>query len=165
VVIHPIDPIFDSQSKVLILGSFPSEKSRQVGFYYGHPQNRFWKVLPALFGEETPDGIAEKTDFFLRRQIAVWDVIASCDIEKSADHTIRNVKVNDISKLLEQSDIREIFVNGKTAWMYYRRYLLPVTKRPATLLPSTSPANASWSLERLKEAWGGALKQHFDEIE
>ncbi|MBR1743113.1 MAG: DNA-deoxyinosine glycosylase [Lachnospiraceae bacterium] len=150
---HPIEPVFDEKSKVLILGSFPSVKSRETGFFYGHPQNRFWKVLAGLFGEEVPGTVPEKKAFLLRNHVAVWDVIHSCDITGSSDSSIKNVVANDLSEILSTADIREIFVNGKKAEALYKKYIFPETKREAVCLPSTSPANAAWSLGRLLEAW------------
>ncbi len=151
--IHPIPPVFDSDSKILILGSFPSVKSREAGFFYGHPQNRFWKVNAAIFHEEVPKAIEEKKAFLLRNHIAVWDVIKSCDIEGSSDSSIRNVSVNDLNIILSAADIRAIYVNGKTAYKYYLQYTEPLIQRPAVCLPSTSPANAAWNVERLVDAW------------
>ncbi len=152
-IVHPIPPLYDDNSKILILGSFPSVKSREQGFFYGHPQNRFWKVTSAVFCEDTPRTIEEKKTFLLRNRIALWDVIGSCDIEGSSDSSIRNVSANDLSVILEHADIRQIYVNGQTAYKYYRKYSEKVTGRSAICLPSTSPANAAWSLERLTEAW------------
>ena len=152
-IIHPIPPVFDADSKILILGSFPSVKSREACFFYGHPQNRFWKVTAAVFAEPVPQSVEDKRAFLLRNGIAVWDVIASCEIIGSSDASIRNVTANDLSRILNAADIREIFVNGKTAWKYYQKYAEPAVGRPAVCLPSTSPANAAWSLERLTEAW------------
>lgn len=151
--VHPFPPVYDEKSEILILGSFPSVKSREVRFFYGHPQNRFWRVIAALFGSPVPQTTAEKTEFLLAHHVALWDVIASCEIEGSADSTIRSVTPNDLSAILSTAPIRQIFVNGKTAETYYRRYTEPLTHRPAVCLPSTSPANAAWSLERLTEAW------------
>ena len=151
--VHPISPVFDKDSKVLILGSFPSVKSREEGFFYGHPQNRFWKVTSRVFGEELPVTIDEKKAFLIRNHIAVWDVIGSCEIEGSSDSSIRNVTVNDLSVILGTADIRAIFLNGKKAEQYYLKYLFPVLKRDAVCLPSTSPANAAWSLDKLTDAW------------
>ncbi len=128
-------------------------KSREAGFFYGHPQNRFWKVTSAVFGEEVPHTIPEKKEFLLRNHIALWDVIGSCDIEGSADSSIRNVSANDLSVILEHADILQIYVNGQTAYKYYRKYSEKNTGRPAICLPSTSPANAAWSVERLISAW------------
>ena len=150
---HPIEPVYDSQSRILILGSFPSVKSREAMFFYGHPQNRFWKVTAAVFGCRVPQTIEEKRSFLLTNGIAVWDVIASCEIEGSSDSTIRNVTPNDLSKILNSAPVEQIFVNGKTALKYYEKYLRPVTGREAICLPSTSPANAAWKLEKLTEAW------------
>lgn len=151
---HPIQPVYDKDSRILILGSFPSVKSREEGFFYGHPQNRFWKVLAALYAENMPSTIVEKKMLLRKNHIAVWDVIASCDIEGSSDSSIKNVVVNDLSDILEKGSIEHIFVNGKKAEQLYKRYLQPATGREAVCLPSTSPANASWSLDRLIEAWG-----------
>ena len=144
---HPIEPVYDSQSRILILGSFPSVKSREAMFFYGHPRNRFWKVTAAVFGCRVPQTIEEKRSFLLTNGIAVWDVIASCEIEGSSDSTIRNVTPNDLSKILNSAPVEQIFVNGKTALKYYEKYLRPVTGREAICLPSTSPANADWKLE------------------
>ena len=152
-VSHPIPPIYDRHSKVLILGSFPSVKSREAQFFYGHPQNRFWKVTANVFGSSEPRTIDEKKAFLLSHGIAVWDVIASCDIEGSSDSSIRNVIPNDLTKILSVADIRTIFVNGKTAEKFYNKYIKDTIGRKAVCLPSTSPANAAWSVERLTEAW------------
>lgn len=152
-LVHPIAPVFDKDSKVLILGSFPSVKSREEGFFYGHPQNRFWKVTSQVFGEELPVTIDEKKAFLIRNHIAVWDVIGSCEIEGSSDSSIRNVTVNDLSVILDTADIRAIFLNGKKAEQYYKKYIFPTLKRDAVCLPSTSPANAAWSLDKLTDAW------------
>jgi hypoxanthine-DNA glycosylase len=152
-IIHPIPPVFDESSEVLILGSFPSVKSRQAAFFYGHPQNRFWKVLAAVFGEEAPQTVPQKKEFLLRHRVALWDVIGSCKIEGSSDASIRDVTVNDLNVILAKADIRQIYVNGKTAYRYYRKYTEPLTGRAAVCLPSTSPANASWSLDKLTQAW------------
>ena len=152
-IVHPIAPVFDETSGILILGSFPSVKSREADFFYGHPQNRFWKVIAAVFEEEVPQTVPEKKAFLLRNHIAVWDVIHSCDIEGSSDSSIRNVVPNDLTLILDKADIRTICVNGKTAYKYYRKYTEKVTGRPAVCLPSTSPANASWTLEKLIGEW------------
>lgn len=150
---HPIPPVFDEKSEILILGSFPSVKSREQGFFYGHPQNRFWKVTAAVFEEEVPVSIEEKREFLLRNHIALWDVIESCEIEGSADSSIKNVKVNDLSKILKNSRISLLFVNGKTAENLYNKYVFPNLGKECVCLPSTSPANAAWSLEKLIGAW------------
>ena len=153
VIIHPIQPVYDKDSEVLILGSFPSVKSREEGFFYGHPQNRFWKVTASVFDEEPPRTTEKKKDFLIRNHIALWDVIGSCDIEGSSDSSIRNVKVNDISKILTTADIKAIYLNGKKAYHLYQQYLEPTINREGICLPSTSSANAAWNLERLKQAW------------
>ena len=151
--VHEIDPVYDKDSKILILGSFPSVASRETGFFYGHPRNRFWKVLSALFEEKEPETIEEKKYFLLRNHIAVWDVIASCEIEGSSDASIRNIEVNDLEGILKKTKIDRIFTNGSTAYRLYRKYLEQSTGMKAVPLPSTSPANASHSLERLIEEW------------
>lgn len=151
--VHPIDPVFDENSTVLILGSFPSVKSRESGFFYGHPQNRFWRVTAAVFHAAVPQTVAEKRAFLLEHRLAVWDVIAACEINGSADSSIRAAVPNDLTPILETAPVRQIFVNGKTAETYYKRYTEPKIGRTAICLPSTSPANAAWSLEKLTEAW------------
>lgn len=151
---HPIAPVYDEHSKILILGSFPSVKSREVMFFYGHPQNRFWRVVAAVFEDIFPETVEERRAFLLRHGIAVWDVIRSCDITGSSDASIKNVVPNDLREILEAAPIRTIYVNGKTAEKMYRKYTEALTGREAVVLPSTSPANAAWSLERLVEAWG-----------
>lgn len=150
---HTFDPVFDKDSKVLILGSFPSVKSRENNFYYGHPQNRFWKVLAQIFEVEVPQTIDEKRTFLLEHHIAVWDVIESCTIIGSSDSSIKDVVVNDFSKVLENSEIETIYVNGGKAYELYHRYAEKQTGIPAIKLPSTSPANAGWSLDRLCREW------------
>ena len=152
-LIHPIPPVFDKDSKVLILGSFPSVKSREEGFFYGHPQNRFWKVTARVFDEETPKTISEKKAFLLRNHIALWDVIGSCEIEGSADSSIKNASVNDLSEILKTADIQAIYLNGQKSYQLYQKYLFPTIKREGICLPSTSPANAAWTLEKLTETW------------
>jgi hypoxanthine-DNA glycosylase len=150
---HNIPPVYNEHSKVLILGSFPSVKSREGQFFYHHPQNRFWKILTALTGDNFLTGIEEKKALLLKNQIAVWDVIESCTIQGSSDSSIRDVVPNDINRILTEAPIARIFTNGNKSFELYRKYLLPVTNRPAEKLPSSSPANAAWSLERLIEAW------------
>ena len=150
---HPFPPLYDKNSKMLILGSFPSVKSREQMFFYGHPQNRFWAVTAAVLGCKKPETVEEKKEMILSNNLALWDVIASCEIEGSADSTIRNVTANDLNEIIENSGIERIFVNGKTAEKYYNKYTFPKTKIKAVCLPSTSPANAAWSFEKLVEAW------------
>ena len=127
-VIHPIEPVYDGNSRILILGSFPSVKSREEGFFYGHPQNRFWKVMAAVFEDEVPLSVPQKRDFLIRNRVALWDVIASCEITGSSDASIKNVQVNDLSRILEAADIRNIYVNGKTAERLFKRYIVTNTK-------------------------------------
>ncbi|MBR1523532.1 MAG: DNA-deoxyinosine glycosylase [Lachnospiraceae bacterium] len=150
---HPIPPTYDENSEILILGSFPSVKSRETGYFYGHPQNRFWKVVAALYDEQTPATVPERRDFLLRNHIAVWDVIASCEIRGSSDTSIKNVTANDLSFILDKARIRAIYLNGRTAEKLYRKHIAGDIEIPAVCLPSTSPANAAWSLDRLTEAW------------
>ncbi len=150
---HPFPALYNKDSKILILGSFPSVKSREQMFFYGHPQNRFWKVISAVFECDEPETVEEKKQFLLKNGIALWDVIASCEITGSSDSSIKNVKVNDISEILKAADIRQIFVNGKTAEKYFKKYMKAQINRDAICLPSTSPANASWSVEKLVEQW------------
>ena len=152
-IIHPIPPVYNKDSRILILGSFPSVKSREECFFYGHRQNRFWRVTAAVFEEKTPVSTEEKKAFLLRNGIAVWDVIHSCEITGSADSSIRNAVPNDISRILQESSVSRIFTNGKKADALYKKYLENQTGIKAVCLPSTSPANAAWSLKRLTEEW------------
>lgn len=157
-IVHPIKPIYDDRSEILILGSFPSVKSREQGFFYGHPQNRFWRVLSRVYECKTPNTVEEKTVFLLDNHIALWDVIKSCEITGSADSSIKNVQINDISEILNNSQVKRIFVNGKKAEALYKRYIEKDIKIKAVCLPSTSPANATFSEDRLFEYWKNALK-------
>jgi hypoxanthine-DNA glycosylase len=152
-IVHPIAPVFDENSRVLILGSFPSAKSREEMFFYGHPQNRFWRVTAAVFAEDVPKTVAEKQKFLLSNGIALWDVLASCDIEGSADSTIKNAVPNDLSRIFANGKIEKIFVNGKIAEKYYNKYMKKTLGISAVCLPSTSPANAAWGVEKLVQAW------------
>lgn len=152
-IVHPIPPLFNSESETLILGSFPSVKSREAAFFYGHPQNRFWAVVAEIYGYEKPQTIEDKKKLVLENKLAMWDVIQSCEIEGSADSTISDVTANDLSIIIESSRVDRIFVNGKTAEKYYNKYTYPKTGIKAICLPSTSPANAAWSIEKLVDAW------------
>ena len=152
--IHPIPPLYAENSHTLILGSFPSVLSRKTSFFYGHPQNRFWKVIAELYDCKTPVTKQEKASLILENRLALWDVIASCEISGSSDSSIKNVIPNEIGALLEKTQITRIFVNGKTAEKYYKKYIEPDIGITAVCLPSTSPANAGFSTERLKEFWG-----------
>lgn len=151
--IHSIPPVFDAHSEILILGSFPSVKSREGQFFYHHPQNRFWRVLAAVLEEPLPQTIAEKRRLLLNHHIALWDVIASCQISGSSDSSIRDVRPNCLSPILETAPIKKIFLNGGKADTLYRRYLGDNIQLPAVKLPSTSPANAAWHLDQLIDAW------------
>lgn len=157
-IIHPISPLFDKSSEILILGSFPSVKSREQGFFYGHPQNRFWKVMARICKEEMPQSIEDKTRLILDNHFALWDVIHSCEITGSADSSIKNVQPNDLSEILERANIKQIFLNGKKAEALYNKYIKDAVSVPAAVLPSTSPANASWSEDRLFECWSEKIK-------
>ena len=155
---HTFDPIYNAESKILILGSFPSVKSREIDFYYGHPQNRYWKVLAGILDVPVPETSEEKRRMLLENHIAIWDVIHSCSIIGSSDSSIKDVVVNDFSEILQNSQVKTIYVNGGKAYDLYRKYAEKVTGIKAVKLPSTSPANAAWKLERLCEAWGSAIK-------
>ena len=150
---HPFPPLYDKDSRILVLGSFPSVKSREQNFFYGHPQNRFWKTVAGVLSEDVPQTIEEKKKFLHRNHIALWDVIHSCDIEGSSDSTIRNVVPNNLDVIFKEADIQAIYCNGAKSFEYYEKYQKKETGKEAVKLPSTSPANAAFSLERLKENW------------
>ncbi len=150
---HPFGPLYDENSRVLILGSFPSVKSREQNFFYGHPQNRFWKVVSAVFEQPLPLTIEEKKQLILGSGLALWDSIASCEITGSSDSSIRNAQANDIRVILDNCNIERIYCNGRKSHELYQKYIEPQTGREAVCLPSTSPANAQWTLEKLIEAW------------
>lgn len=156
---HTFSPVYDSNSKVLILGTFPSVKSREEGFYYGHPRNRFWKVLAAICGCDEPINIEAKRMMLIQNHIAVWDVIDSCDIRGSSDSSIKNVIPADIKGLMEKTNIQKIYANGKTTEKLYRKYILPLTGVDIIPLPSTSPANAAVSLDELIICWSAEIKK------
>ena len=155
--VHPFDPIYDEDSRILILGTFPSVKSREVQFYYGHPRNRFWKTLAAVLQDEIPQTVEEKIRFLKTHHIALWDTCAACEIDGSADATIRRTVPNDIRPILKTADIRAIFCGGKTAGRLYEKHIFPLTGIPAIVLPSTSPANAACTEEMLIDAWSAIL--------
>ena len=152
-IIHPIPPLYDANSRVLILGSFPSVKSREAMFFYGHPQNRFWKLMALLFDADVPSTVEEKKRLVLSHGIAMWDTIHSCTITGSSDSSIKDVVPNDLSMILNNSRVKRIFCNGAASHRLYQKYIYPINNIPAQKLPSTSPANAAWSLDRLAEAW------------
>lgn len=150
---HTFEPIFDKNSKILVLGSFPSVKSRENNFYYAHPQNRFWRVVASVYSCPVPKTVEEKKNMLLSNKIAVWDVIKSCEITGSADSTIKSVIPNDLSEILSVADIKKIYANGKTAQSLYNKYIKKNTGVDIISLPSTSPANAAYSLEKLIKEW------------
>jgi hypoxanthine-DNA glycosylase len=152
-IVHPFPPLYDENARILILGSFPSVKSREQMFFYGHPQNRFWKVMAALLQCPVPQSVPEKQMMLLSRGIALWDSIGQCEITGSSDASIENVVPNDLSPIFAAAQIRQVFCNGKKSQEMYAKYCEPLTGMPAICLPSTSPANAAWSLERLTAAW------------
>lgn len=152
-IVHPIPPLYDENSRVLILGSFPSVKSREAMFFYGHKQNRFWRLLALLFDEKVPETVEEKSSLVLSHNLALWDTIHSCSITGSSDSSIKNVVPNDISVILNNSMVDRIFCNGATSYNLYNKYILPASGLMAEKLPSTSPANAAFSLERLADKW------------
>ncbi len=152
-VTHPFPPFFREDSRILILGSFPSVRSREEGFFYGHPNNRFWKVIAGVFEEDAPNTIPEKEALLIRHRIALWDVVFQCDIHASSDASIRNVVPADLSAILEHARILRIFCNGRTSEKLFRKYQEEKCGQQAFMLPSTSPANAAWSLERLIGTW------------
>ena len=152
-ITHAFDPVFDSESRILILGTMPSPKSRELGFYYSHPRNRFWPVLAKIFGENVPETPEERKNFALRHKIALWDVLKECDIEGASDSSIKNAVPNDLSVILNSAEIKAIFTTGATAAKLYKKFIEPETKIPATALPSTSPANAKIKFEELCEEY------------
>ncbi len=156
-IIHSIEPVFDAESRVLILGTMPSPKSREVQFYYGHPQNRFWRVLAAVLGEEVPQSVPEKKAMLLRHRIALWDVLAECEITGASDSSIRNPVANDLSVILDHAPVQAVFTTGATAWKLYTRLQKPHTGIEAVRLPSTSPANCAVKMEALTEAYKAIL--------
>ncbi|WMI80830.1 DNA-deoxyinosine glycosylase [Anaerotignum sp. MB30-C6] len=157
-VTQTLSPVYNSDSRVLILGTAPSAKSRESKFYYGHPQNRFWKVLAEVTGVDVPQNIEEKKALLLSQGIAIYDVIKSCDIQGSSDSSIRNVVPTDLSEILKTTGQIPIFGNGGTAFRLYKKHQEKETGIPMILLPSSSPANATWNLQRLIEAWKSQLE-------
>ncbi len=146
---HTLEPFYNNDSKILILGSFPSVKSREIGFYYSHPQNRFWKVLAHTFNEEIPSSIKEKKELLKRNKIALFDVCATCDIKASSDASIKNVVPNNLEVIFNNSKIEVIAFDGKTAYNLYQKYFKDKYDVELISLPSTSPANATWDMQRL----------------
>ena len=150
---HPFEPVYNSESRILILGSFPSVRSREEGFFYGHPRNRFWKVTASLCRCGVPETVEQKKEMLLGNGIALWDSAAACVVEGSSDSSIREIVPNDIGRILKVASIERIFANGKTAGAIYENFIMEKTGLPITVLPSTSPANAAYSLERLIREW------------
>lgn len=161
-------PVFDGNARVLVLGSFPSVLSRENRFYYGNPRNRFWTVVAAVLGAHVPPNepidasIAAKTALLHAGGIALWDVVASCDLKGSSDASIRNVRANSIGRVLSAAPIEAVFANGRAAERLYRTWVEPATGMPITGLPSTSPANAAWRTDRLVAEWAHALAPYLD---
>jgi hypoxanthine-DNA glycosylase len=153
-------PIYNANSRALILGTYPSPKSREMSFYYGHPQNRFWTMLAHLVGEEVPqrEDVEAKKQLILRHGLALWDTLESCTITGASDASIRDVVPNDIASLLRRAPIEAVFCNGATAYRIYTKYILPTSGIVAHKLPSTSPANAACRPAQLEEIWGEALR-------
>lgn len=151
--VHPIPAFVPENAKILVLGSFPSVRSRETGFFYGHKQNRFWKVLAAVFSDKEPETIREKKAFLSKNNVALWDVIGSCEITGSSDASIKNAEPNDIPSLVKNTGIKKIFLNGKTSEKYYKKYMASSMEITAKALPSTSPANAAFSVGMLIEEW------------
>lgn len=150
---HTFEPVFDRRSRILILGTFPSVKSRENNFYYGHPQNRFWRVMAAVLSCPLPVTVQEKKEMLLEHRIALWDVVQSCEIEGSSDSSIRNVVPNRLETVTQSASIERIYANGNTAGKLYTRYCRDSLNTDITILPSTSPANAAFGLQRLIAAW------------
>ena len=162
--VHPIPPLFCAESRVLILGSFPSIASREAKFFFGHPQNRFWRVMAALTGRPVPQTVEDKTALILENGFALWDSVASCTVTGSSDSSIRDVVPNDLRVILETADIQAIFCNGGTSYASYNKYCRAMTGREAAKLPSTSPANARWTQDKLLRAWREALLPYLSEV-
>lgn len=156
-IIHPFEPFYDSESQILIVGSLPSVKSRETGFYYGHPQNRFWKMLSSVYRESAPDTIEEKKLFLRRHRLALYDSIFECTVTGSSDSSIRDAVPSDFSRIMDSCRITKILANGKTAAGYFLRFQKEEYCSLLKTLPSTSAANASFRLERLAEIWGREL--------
>ena len=157
---HTFGPVYNKNSKILILGSFPSVKSRELNFYYGHPQNRFWNLMSKIYNEEIGDEIDLKKQFLLKNNIALWDTLKSCEIKGSSDASITNVEINNIEELIKKSNISKIIFNGKTAYNLFVKNadMTKYSNLEIRILPSTSPANAAYSLDKLFDIWSKELK-------
>lgn len=159
-VYHPFEPVYDKNSTMLILGSFPSIKSREINFYYGHPQNRFWKILENIFNEKIENNTESKIEFLLKNNIALWDTIKECNIVSSSDSSIKNALPNDINIIVKNSNIKAIFCNGNTSYKLFKKYFKDTFKGIDIIcLPSSSPANAKFSLENLINVWKNEFKK------
>lgn len=158
-IVHPLEPLYRQDSKILILGSFPSVKTREYGFFYGHPQNRFWPLMGLLFKENISTEIEDRRDFLLRHQIAVYDSIYQCEIVGSSDASIRHVIPSNLQKIFHAADIQKVFCNGASAYFYYQKYHAGSSGIPGIKLPSTSPANAQYRLEDLFDEWKQILEE------
>lgn len=157
-------PICGTRAKALILGSFPSPKSREQGFYYGHPQNRFWRLLAFITNAPEPKTIAEKTALILQNDLALWDTVQSCEIRGASDASMRNVQPNDVAALVRRLGVQAVFCNGAASGRVYAKYAQAAAGIPAVVLPSTSPANAAWSMERLQQVWGSELGKYINNV-
>lgn len=157
-IIHPLNPLFDEKSKILILGSFPSVKTREQGFFYGHPQNRFWKILASILNEKIPAEIPEKRKMLIKNKIAIYDTIYQCDIIGSSDSSIKNVMPSDLSKIIKNSNIKQIFCNGGTSYKYFQKYHEKILNMKAIKLPSSSSANARYRIDDLVGQWSIIIK-------
>ena len=157
-------PICGTHAKALILGSLPSPKSREQGFYYGHPQNRFWRLLAFITNAPEPKTIAEKTALILQNDLALWDTVQSCEIRGASDASMRHVQPNDVAALVRRLGVQAVFCNGAASGRVYAKYAQAAAGIPAVVLPSTSPANAAWSMERLQQAWGSELGKYINNV-
>lgn len=160
IVTHPFNPIYNKESKILILGSFPSVKSREINFYYGHPQNRFWKILGNIFNEKISNITEDKISFLLTHNIALWDTIKSCEINASSDSSIKNATANDINTIISNSNIKAIFCNGNASYKIFLKYYKDKINIPIICLPSSSPANAKYSLDKLTNIWKNEIEKY-----
>lgn len=153
-IVHPLAPVFDGQSRALVLGTMPSPASRAAGFYYCHPQNRFWRVLAALWKSPMPETNKERATFALRHRIALWDVLATCEIAGASDASISNPQPNDLARVIDAVPIAAVFTTGSKASALYRKLCAPsFPGLPHVALPSTSSANARMRLDDLVAAY------------
>ena len=160
---HPFKPIFNKNSKILILGSFPSVISRKFGFYYTNPQNRFWRVLAGILNIAVPESIDEKIKFLLSHHIAIYDAAISCEIEGSSDAKMSKIVPANLKPIFEEAKIRQVYANGGKAYEICKKYLedeiIKATKNEVIKLPLTSPANAKFSLEKLAKEWSMIIRE------